>query len=269
MIGKGWGVIWKLSETYLIYISDIDDRIWALQWLLMQNFRSFETFCLASQPGLVRDNPLVLSYVSLQNTTSLDISKCNLSQCPHLNYLHRLRSLDISYNCITTLSEIEKCRFLEHLNIVGNPIEVIDCETPLFETLKTLHIGSTITKVIAPKVVKRTLEKELDLHVPEIYRKSLLCPTYSFLSDFKNMEKFLAKPEIVLKTLPDVSKTQVFSLLVRWFQEPPLELDLSDMSVIFDHRVSHETKSRSFKPYFGEFGNVNSPQMFIKSNSES
>ena len=67
----------------------------------------------------------------------------------------------------STLGEIENCRFLEHLNIVGNPIEVIDCKTALFETLKTLQIGSTNTKVIASKVMKRTLEKELYLHVPE------------------------------------------------------------------------------------------------------
>ena len=229
----------EAPETYMIYISDIDDRIRALQWLLMQNFKSFETFSLDGQPELVRDNPLVLSYVSLQNITALDISKCYLSQCPHLNYLHGLRSLDISDNCIMTLSEIEKCRFLEHLNIVGNPIDVIDCETGLFETLKTLKLGSTYTKVISSKVLKRTLETELDLRVK--YWESLLCPTYAFLSDFGSMKTFLAKPETILNTLPDESKAQAFSLLVRWFQEPPLELDLSDMSALFDHWVSDET----------------------------
>ena len=83
----------KAPETFLGSIRDTNDRMQALQWLLMRNPRGFETFSLAGQPKLVRDNPLVLSYVSLQNTTSLDISKCNISHCPHLNYLHGLQSL--------------------------------------------------------------------------------------------------------------------------------------------------------------------------------
>ena len=239
MIEKKLENFMEAPEKYLVFMRDIDDRIPALQWLLMQNFRSFETFCLAGHPELVRDNPLVLSYVSLQNTTSLDISKCNLSQCPHLNYLRGLRSLDISDNCVITLREIKKCRFLEHLNIVGNPIEVIDCETPLFETLKTLQLGSTNTKVISSKVLKRTLEKELDLQVK--YWESLLCPTSYFLSDFEKIEKFLENPEIVLKTLPDESKAEVFCWLPRSFQEPPLKLDLSDMSIMFYHLTFEKT----------------------------
>ena len=220
----------KNPETFLNHIEDRQKRMEALEWLL-QSDETFQTFSLANQTELVRDNPIVLSYSSLQNVISLDISNCDLTRCPHLNYLHRLQILNISNNKLRNLTEIEKCRSLKSLDIAANPIVEVACDTDLFENLTKLRFGSEETRFISTQILHRKLTNELNLLIPEMYWTYLLCPSARILEDSQMSEMYIKKPEIALKDLDIKDKIQAFEWMISKLQM--VEIDLSNMSDLF------------------------------------
>ena len=227
----------RSPEVCLKSIDDIEQKVTSLEWLL-KNAYSLATFNLDEQADLVYRITFprlqkMLNHNCLQMVTLLDLSKCGLSLCPNIDRLEKLLTLNLNGNSIRTIDEIEKCRVLEHLFMVGNPVQEMRSETDLFERLKTLHFGSNETKFISHKILNRVSRNELTLFVPDEYRDALLCPLANILFDSRELNIYISKPECIMTHLPHEMKYDAMYWLINRSQCAFQSLDLSNASELF------------------------------------
>ena len=227
----------KSPYSFLNYISDIETRAEALEWML-KHTHSFKRFSLTGQDDLVRRLTFpglqkVLTYDSMQNISSLDLSGCGLTLCPNIKNLNRLTDLNLNNNKIISIDEIERCELLEHLYLMGNPISEIRSDTNLFDRLKVLHVGSHESKFISHNVLKRVLTEELNLVVAEAHKSALLCPTANILYNRKKLESYISTPESILEDISEEQKVNVFNWIINKSQHVFDQLSLSNRSELF------------------------------------
>ena len=119
-----------------------------------------------------------------------------------------MQSLNLNDNEITNLKRIGS-NSIRELKLQRNPIEEVNWEDSVLNCLKSLYIGSNMTKFIGHKVLKRKSENKLDIYVANKYKDTLLCPTYSVLKNNDELNSYLKCPESVLGELKSSDDTNV------------------------------------------------------------
>ena len=180
----------KRPDQFLTKITNIDERINALRWLVNDCGETFVTFSLAGEKDLCTKlgaHGLQELFETLQSVKVLNLSGCGLSSAPDFSVLSSLSQLDLSQNSIKKVAQLGSHGVLEKLSLQGNPLNTVEVEQ--FTSLTYLKCGCDKKWQIDPRTLRKFVADDNSLEeieVPSEFRETLQFPPYEVLKNGPN-----------------------------------------------------------------------------------
>ena len=214
-----------------------------LIWLLTNykgNFKNFSFNCFDSTPFQPSQyERLISEHKCLWSVKSLDLSNCNLVECPDLSSLHNLLELRLENNSLVTIHDLEK-HMLQKLFVAGNPLRSVSLD---MKSLDTIRIGSATTVFVGHTLLKAKLDDKLKIEVLCDYTGILRFPKYNILCDKNKLRAFLENPmQNLLNIRNPVERKEALHWALTTNQYDLSNLDLSDQKELFSNMSSEELR---------------------------
>ena len=180
----------RRPEYFLKDIPDVKDKEKALEWLVYKDNWCFnKDFTLSDQEDLCNilgDQKIgkMLHHPGFKTLKSLQLDGCGLIEFPNLPYLTHLKVLNLGRNNISdiTIPAPFQLGQLEELYIDENPIRTVDFHLQqAFTSLKTMKLGSNVTKFLGLFFFNQCKRKSIEIKVDSQYQKVLLFPPYNYI----------------------------------------------------------------------------------------
>ena len=208
-----------------------------LLWVLEKYHRSLDEFSCEDFEDVIQLysahelQDLINRYVCLHSVKRLDLSNCELKQCPNVEVLPNLQSLNLDGNKITHLAGFEENENLKMLSVRNNLLTAVNIPRG---SLTRINVGSDVTKFVGTQLLRAKLDGFLEIDVIDYHAEKLLFPKQSILQDNSKLEAFVKNPlQDVLGIRDSVQRRETLVWMFTENLHDFTDLDLSEQGEIF------------------------------------
>ena len=221
------------------YIREVGEerRAMVLRWMLEKYHDSLEEFsCRGFENVIQIFNPcqlqdLIDHYACLHSVKKLELSNCELKQCPNFKVLHNLEDLNLDDNSIKELAGFEENNNLKTVSVRNNLLTAVNVHP---RSMTRIILGSDRLKYIGIDLLRAKLDGCMKIYITDYHAERLLFPQNSVLQDNSKLENFVKNPLQKVLGIKDISQRR--ETLVWMFttnQYGYTDLDLSYQYEIF------------------------------------